>query len=752
MAINFYSGITSLSIFLFLFLFTPSNNEPGTLTGFTKESSTRQLEIEEEFDRHLSAERIAHRIKLMSSQPNHLGSPKAYENAVYLDSLFNSWGFDSRIEEFHVLLPTPIERRLEMVEPHSFTASLTEPALEEDATSSIREGSLPPYNAFSADGDVTGELVYVNRGLPDDYEELRKRGISVEGKIVIARYGGSWRGIKPKVAYEQGAIGCIMYSDPIDDGYGIGDTYPEGPWRPSTGVQRGSVMDLPVRPGDPLTPGEGSTENANRLSVEESEVILDIPVLPISHADALPLLESMTGSVAPRAWRGSLPITYHMGPGKTKVRLKLQFNWDIVPLYNVIAVLKGTEYPDQWVIRGNHMDGWVFGAADPLSGNSAMVEEAYAIGQLVKAGWRPSRTIVFASWDGEEQGLIGSTEWVEHHADELREKAVIYINSDSNRRGFLSAGGSHSLQRFVNEIGHSVIDPQTSVPVIDRLRARLMVNGNKDAASGADLPIYPLGSGSDYSPFLQHLGISSLNIGYGGEGGGGVYHSRYDSYDHLRRFGDPGFAYGVTLSQTTGRMVLRFANADILPHRFGDMAQNIHTYLDEIKTELGVMRESKEYDQKLQLSNAFVLAADPTERYHPPEPLKDVPFLNFAPVENAISAVQEVTRQYDQILEKVMQHPDKMTDDQKRMINTALQSIEQKLTDPNGLPRRPWYVHRIYAPGYYTGYGVKTLPGIREAVEEQNWAEAEQEIELTAEAINRYAEAIQDIINLIKQE
>ena len=747
---NLYSGISFLT--LFLFLFTPANDGTNALTGFTSENGARQLEIEEKFDSHLSAERIAHRIKLMSSQPNHLGSPKAYENAVYLDSLFNSWGFDSRIEEFHVLLPTPIERRLEMLEPHSFTASLREPALEEDATSSIREGSLPPYNAFSADGDVTGELVYVNRGLPDDYEELRKRGISVEGKIVIARYGGSWRGIKPKVAYEQGAIGCIMYSDPIDDGYGIGDTYPTGPWRPSTGVQRGSVMDLPVRPGDPLTPGEGSTENANRLSVEESEVILDIPVLPISHADALPLLESMTGPVAPRAWRGSLPITYHMGPGKAKVRLKLQFNWDIVPLYNVIAVLKGTDYPDQWVIRGNHMDGWVFGAADPLSGNSAMVEEAYAIGQLAQAGWKPRRTIVFASWDGEEQGLIGSTEWVEHHAEELREKAVVSINSDSNRRGFLSAGGSHSLQRFVNEIGHSVIDPQTSVPVIDRLRARLMVNGNKDAASGPDLPIYPLGSGSDYSPFLQHLGISSLNIGYGGEGGGGVYHSRYDSYDHLRRFGDPGFAYGVTLSQTTGRMVLRFANADILPHRFGDMAQNIHTYLDEIKSELGVMRDRKEYDQKLQLSNAFILAADPTETYHPPEPLKDVPFLNFAPVENAISALQTATRQYDQIMEKFMQQPDKMGDDKMRKINITLQSIEQNLTDPNGLPRRPWYAHRIYAPGYYTGYGVKTLPGIREAVEEQNWAEAEQEIVHTAEAINRYTEAIQDIINLTKQE
>ena len=746
---QFYSffSLPIVSIFLLIAVPSPPN---GILTGFTQEGSRVQLELEKKFDTYLSADRIGKRIELMSSQPNHLGSPMAYKNAVYLDSLLDLWGFESTIEEFKVLLPTPVERLLEMVEPTTFNARLSEPKLEEDATSGIREGSLPPYNAYSADGDVTAELVYVNRGVPDDYEELEKRGISVEGKIVIARYGGSWRGIKPKVAYEHGAIGCLIYTDPIDDGYSVGDTYPEGSWRPEDGVQRGSVMDMPVRPGDPLTPGEGATENADRIPIGESEVILKIPVLPISHADALPLLESMTGPVAPASWRGSLPITYHMGPGPSKVHLKVKFNWDLVPLYNVIATLKGSVYPDQWVIRGNHMDGWVFGASDPLSGNSPMIEEAYAIGQLAKSGWKPKRTIVYASWDGEEQGLIGSTEWVEEHAEELRKKAVVYINSDSNNRGFLNAGGSHSLQHFVNDVAKYVTDPQTNVSVIERSRARLMVRGNKEVAEGQDLSIYPLGSGSDYTPFLQHIGISSLNIGYGGEGGGGVYHSRYDSYDHLKRFGDPNFTYGVTLSQTTGRVALRFANADILPHQYSDMAQNINNYLNELKEKLKSMREETKFEQKLHETNSYVLAADPEKPYHAPKQASDVPFINFTPMENAVEQLTEITAQYDKLMQSVLKNPEQLSKSQLKSLNDKVQSMEQNLTDPDGLPRRPWYRHRIYAPGYYTGYGVKTLPGVREAIEERSWDEATEEILLTADAINRYTDGIRELVGMME--
>src|SRR5690554_6017723 len=626
----------------------------------------------------------------------------------------------------------------------------SEPTLAEDATSSIREGSLPPYVAYSGEGDVTAELVYVNQGVPADYEELEKRGISVIGKIVIARYGGSWRGIKPKLAYEHGAVGCIIYSDPIDDGYGQGDTYPEGSWRPEDGVQRGSVMDMPVRPGDPLTPMRGATKDAKRLSIEDSETIRKIPVLPISYADALPLLEAMDGPVAPPSWRGALPITYHMGPGTAKVRLKVTFNWDLVPLYNVVATMKGTEYPDQWVLRGNHMDGWVFGAADPLSGNSAMMEEAYALGQLAKSGWRPKRTIKYASWDGEEQGLLGSTEWVEDNAKELREKAVIYINTDGNSRGFLGVGGSHSLQRMVNEVGDQVIDPQTGVTVNERSRARQLVAGNKSLADGRDLAIYPLGSGSDYSPFLQHLGISSLNISYGGEGRGGAYHSRYDSYDHYRRFGDPGFEYGVALSKTVGRTVLRFANASIMPHRYSDMAKNIKMYLDEVKKMTEDMRSQTQFEQTLHNMNAYDLAADPKQTYHAPKPQTSVPHINFAPLENAVAQLAEITNKYDKALKAGLGDNSKVTSAKMKKINTLLVSMEQNLTNPDGLPRRPWFRHQIYAPGYYTGYGVKTIPGVREAVEQRNWEEVTQQVTQTAAAITRYTNGIAEVVKLME--
>ncbi|MFA5669299.1 MAG: M28 family metallopeptidase [Balneolaceae bacterium] len=744
-------NIPFLSLFLlFSFITNPTTPPATTITGFTPAESRQQLELEKRFDTFLSADRIGNRIKRMSAEPNNLGSPYQHKNALYIDSLFTAWGFDSQIVEYKVLLPTPKERVLEMVSPTRFKAKLSEPTLAEDATSSIREGSLPPYVAYSGEGDVTAELVYVNQGVPADYEELEKRGISVKGKIVIARYGGSWRGIKPKLAYEHGAVGCIIYSDPIDDGYGQGDTYPEGSWRPEDGVQRGSVMDMPVRPGDPLTPMRGATKDAKRLSIEDSETILKIPVLPISYADALPLLEAMDGPVAPPSWRGALPITYHMGPGTAKVRLKVTFNWDLVPLYNVVATMKGTEYPDQWVLRGNHMDGWVFGAADPLSGNSAMMEEAYALGQLAKSGWRPKRTIKYASWDGEEQGLLGSTEWVEDNAKELREKAVIYINTDGNSRGFLGVGGSHSLQRMVNEVGDQVIDPQTGVTVNERSRARQLVAGNKSLAEGGDLSIYPLGSGSDYSPFLQHLGISSLNISYGGEGRGGAYHSRYDSYDHYRRFGDPGFEYGVALSKTAGRTVLRFANASIMPHHYSDMAENIKTYLDEVKKMTEEMRGQTQFEQSLHRMNAFNLAADPTQTYHAPTPQTTVPFINFTPLENAVAQLAEITSKYDKALKAGLGDNSKVTSAQMKKINTLLISMEQNLTNPEGLPRRPWFRHQIYAPGYYTGYGVKTIPGVREAVEQRNWEEVSQQVTQTAAAITRYSNGIAEVVKLME--
>lgn len=728
----------------------PGSVPDNKLSGFTKESSRRQLEIEKKFDSYLSANHLRDRMKRMSSQPNQLGSPHDKKNAEYLKSLFTSWGFDAQIEEFKVLFPTPKERLLEMTAPNHFKASLKEPTLKEDGTSSIRKNSLPPYNAYAGDGDVTAELVYVNQGVPDDYKELEKRGISVKGKIVIARYGGSWRGIKPKVAAEHGAVGCILYSDPKDDGYGVGDTYPEGSWRPKFGVQRGSVMDMPVHPGDPLTPGIGATENAHRISRDSSKVILDIPVLPISYGDAQPLLAAIKGSVAPPSWRGGLPITYHIGAGPAKVHLKVSFDWKMVPLYDVIAKMKGSVYPDQWVIRGNHMDGWVFGAADPLSGNVAMTEEAYAIGKLAQTGWRPKRTIVYCSWDGEEPGLLGSTEWAEKHAKELQRKAVLYVNTDGNSRGFLRAGGSHSLQNLVNEVGHSVNDPETNVDVIKRARARRMAHGDKALAKKKELPIYPLGSGSDYTPFLQHLGIPSLNLGFGGEGEGGVYHSRYDSFDHYIRFGDPDFKYGIALSKTAGRAVLRFADADVLPYRFTDMSNHINTYLDEVKKLTGTIRENTRYQNELLAQKAYKLASDPTKNYYPPKARPAVPYLNFAPLENAAANLKKTAVKYDAAFSAVADSSGSLSETRAKQLNSLLQSAEQELTDRQGLPRRPWFRHQIYAPGFYTGYGVKTLPGVREAIEQRNWTEAEKEIGRTAKAINRYAEHIKEASSVLR--
>jgi len=583
----------------------------------------------------------------------------------------------------------------------------------------------------------------------------------VRGKIVIARYGGSWRGIKPKVAAEHGAIATILYSDPRDDGYFQGDVYPEGPYRMAQGVQRGSVSDMPLYPGDPLTPGVGATADAERMTPEESPTVMKIPVLPISYADAQPLLEALDGPVAPASWRGALPITYHIGPGPARVRVHLEFDWNLETAYDVIARLVGSEVPDEWVVRGNHRDGWAMGAADPISGHVAMMEEARAIGELARAGHPPRRTIVFASWDAEEPGLLGSTEWAEHHADVLRARAVAYINTDGSGRGFLGIGGSHTLQTFVNQIARSVDDPQTGVSVWDRLQAAQSVGGTREPGATSDMDISPLGSGSDYTPFLQHLGIASLNLGFGGESGGGSYHSQFDSFDHYKRFGDPGFAYGAALAKTTARATLRLANADVLPFRFGPFVSNVETYLDEVMALLESKRKETERRNALVAADAYTLSADPTETYVAPEAEDEVPFIGFAPVQNAIARLETSARAYDTAFDAALSghgaggtpmpagadggvHADLLG-----RLNAALIGTERAMTREDGLPRRPWFRHQIYAPGFYTGYGVKTLPGIREAVEERKWDEAVEQVERLAGTLERVADRIDEAAALL---
>ena len=720
-----------------------------SITGFTKEGADAQFKMEQQFDSQVNAQNLDQWLKFLTSHPHHVSSPQGKANAEFMRDKFRSWGYEAEIVSYKILFPFPKTRLLEMTGPVKFTAKLAEPALKEDGTSSQISEQLPVYNAWSPDGDVTGELVYVNYGIPDDYEQLERIGIDVKGKIVIAKYGGSWRGIKPKVAQEHGAIGCLIYSDPQEDGYSQGDVYPKGPYRPKDGAQRGSVMDMPVYPGDPLTPGVGATEDAKRLDRKDVTNLIKIPVLPISYGDAQPLLAAMTGPVAPDRWRGTLPITYHIGPGPAKVHLKLQFDWKMVDCLDVVAKLKGSVYPDEWVIRGNHHDGWVNGASDPLSGMVAEMEEARIIGEMAKNGNPPKRTIIYCAWDGEEPGLIGSTEWAEHHAMELQQKAVAYINSDGNGRGFLFVQGSHTLETLVSEVGRDVTDPETGVSALERVKSFMAAQpgstkNRKDALSRKGMILGALGSGSDYTPFIQHLGVPSLNVGYGGEGGAGVYHSVYDSYDHFKRFVDPTFAYGAALAKTTGRITLRLANADVLPFDFKGFHRTVAGYMSEVLALTDNLRESTELENQLVKENRYVQAADPTEKYIPPVSKDPVPYLNFSSLQNAIATLDKSATQFAELYNL---NPKPNTNLEK--LNQLLRQAEQKLLSANGLPRRGWFRHTIYAPGFYTGYGVKTLPGVREAIEQRNWKEAQEQIEIAAKAINEYSTQINAASNIL---
>jgi len=691
------------------------------------------------------AAKIGEYMRRLSARPHHTGSPYGKDNAEWIAGLLKQWGWQVEIEQFHVLMPTPKARRLEMTAPTRFVASLVEPPIASDPTSGQQAEQLPSYNAYSADGDVTGRLVYVNYGRPQDYEVLDRLGVSVKGAIVIARYGGSWRGIKPKVAAEHGAIGCLIYSDPKDDGYFGGEVYPAGPMRNKDGVQRGSVMDMPVHPGDPLTPGIGATRDAKRLAIKDAATIMKIPVLPISYSDAQPLLSAITGRLAPEDWRGALPIPYRIGPGETTVHLSLTFNWTITPLYNVIARLPGDAFADEWILRGNHHDAWVNGAEDPVSGMAAELEEARALGELRRRGWAPKRTIVYIAWDGEEQALLGSTEHVEARADELQRHAVVYINTDSNGRGFLAMGGSHALEGFINDVARDVQDPETGVSVWKRAQARRIVSGSpverQEARSRAQLRIGALGSGSDYTPFLQHAGIASLNLGFGGEDEAGIYHSVYDSFQHYSQFQDRDFVYGRALAQTVGTAVIRLADADRLPFDFTSLADTVTGYVKELQDLVKTLQEeSRERARQLD-EGLFQAADDPRRPLKAPPRLSLPPALNFAPLENAVTALSasaERLKKADQAGQAAV------SVDVLRRVNAKLRDAERQLTDPAGLPGRPWYRHLLYAPGLYTGYGVKTLPGVREALEQKQFSAVEAEVVRAARAVERLVKLIDE--------
>jgi len=728
------------------------------MTGFAPASAEKQRALEQRFDAEISPRAISERLKLMSAEPNHVGAPHNIKNAEYTREQFKAWGWDARIETFDVLYPTPIEVSVELTGPTRHKATLTEAPIPGDESSKQGPNGLPAYLGYQGDGDVTAELVYVNYGMPADYETLARMGVDVKGKIVIARYGGGWRGLKPKLAQEHGAVGCLIYSDPADDGYGEGDVYPKGSWRPDNAFQRGSVMDMPIYPGDPLTPGVGATKDAKRLTREEARTILKIPALPISYADAKPMLAALDGETVPSSWRGALPITYQTGPGPAVVHLVVKSDWKLETLYDVIATLKGKDRPDEWVVRGNHRDGWVLGAEDPLSGHSVMMEEAKAMGALLKTGWRPSRTIVYASWDGEEVGLLGSTEWAEAHAAELQKKAVLYVNTDSSGRGALDADASYSTRRLLNEVAAEVKDAETGADVRTRKLANVQVRAlgpdasdrlkdqAKAAAKGEDFAVDPMGSGSDYTPFVQHLGIASMDIGYSGEDEGGVYHSLYDTFEHYDRFADPGAKYQAMLAKTVGRVVMRTADAEVVPLAFAGPAETIASDVEELKKLEEKTRTRAETVNRLVAQKAFALADEPRKGWKAPPRQDAGKPLDFKALDAAVARLKASAAAYDARSRAASGLPAGKRD----QLNAILQGAEQALTDARGLPGRPWFRHLAYAPGLLTGYGAKTVPGVREAIESRRWAEAQDYIGRTAKALDRYADAMDRASALIR--
>lgn len=721
------------------------------LAGYSVESSRTEKQWEEKMRAIPEPDNIREYMKRLAARPHHVGSPYDKDNAEWILAKYKEFGLDAHIETFEVLFPTPEERVVELVKGGpEFKAKLQEPPVKVDPTSDQTAEQLPTYNAYSIDGDVTAPLVYVNFGVPADYDELERMGVSVKGAIVIARYYGSWRGIKPKVAAEHGAIGCLIFSDPHEDGYFQGDVFPEGPYRPKDGVQRGSVADMPLYSGDPLTPGVGATKDAKRLDLKDAQTITKIPVLPISYADAEPLLASLKGPMSPAAWRGALGISYHVGPGPGVVHLKVKSKWfPLKTIYDIIAKIPGSVYPDEWVIRGNHHDGWVNGAEDPLSGQSAMLEEARSLGALVKEGWKPKRTIIYCSWDGEEPGLLGSTEWVETHAEELSKHAVAYINSDGNGRGYLELAGSHTLEKFTNDIARDIQDPETQLTAWKRDQLREIEHAPEDKKQEIrqrpDLHLGALGSGSDFTPFLQHVGVASLNIGFGGEDGGGIYHSIYDDFYWYTHFADTTFVYGRALSQTGGTAMMRLADADLLPFDFSDFAETMQTYVQELKDLSKKMQDEIRERNKEIDEGVFTATADPKKTYVPPNKEEVPPYQDFAPLENAVDAIVRSAAAYHKALEHAEANGGAaLASASLDEVNRLLIESERKFITPDGLPHRPWYKHQLYAPGFYTGYAAKTMPYVREAIEQKQWQQADEGVVVVAHCLQDEAKLIDD--------
>jgi N-acetylated-alpha-linked acidic dipeptidase len=712
----FFAGILAVALFSSALRGQPTER----LLGFSEGASRAQLMLEQHFVDRANPEEMKIWHRYMTAEPHHAGTPANEKYARYYADLLKKFGFDRVFfKRYEVLLPRPVERRIELLAPEKMVFKLKEPPIPEDPDSE-KGGVLPPFNAYSADGDVTAEVVYVNYGTPEDFNRLDSLGVSVKGKIVIVRYGHSWRGIKPRTAAERGAIGCIIYSDPADDGYVRGDVIPKGKWRPEYGVQRGSVMDMPLYPGDPQTPGYASLPGGKRVPLTEVRTFQKIPVLPVSYGEAVHILKHLRGPVAPKKWRGGLPLTYHIGPGPAKVRLLVKQEWKVRPIVNVIGVLKGSDEADLWVMAGGHRDAWTFGGRDPISGAVSLLASAKMLGELAKTGHRPRRSIVIVSWDAEEYGLLGSTEFGEELARDLQEKVVVYLNRESYTAGRFGAGGVHSLQPFVNEVARFVKMPDTSATLFEAWLSRtdsarrLIWNGR------TDVRIRALGSGSDYTVFLDHLGVPALDVGF--SSGNGIYHSRYDSHWFFTTFGDPGFKYGVKLAEFVARFLLRMANAEILPFDYAAYGETIGRFLGQVEKEA----EKRDLRDRLYLGEVkkelrlFCSAAE----------------LLQAEIGRILSLPERIRVRHRKDL---------------RRLNRMLMGVEKAFLFEEGLPNRPWFRHQIYAPGYYTGYGVKTLPGIREAVERNRPKEAQKMAGVLAACLKNARNRLLDALEVARK-
>lgn len=678
--------------------------QPSPIMGFSAESAERELAAERIMASIPDTAMMREYHYALTRRPHHAGTVANYELGLYIRDRLQEFGYETEMVKYDILVPWPgpNPQRITLVEPERVEISVIEPPMPEDPDT-YAEGALPPMAAYVTPGDVSGELVYANYGRILDYRLLDEMGVSLEGKIVIVRYGGSpgqMRGMKVREAANRGAVGVIIYSDPEDDGYVLGDVYPKGRWRPPTGVQRGSYLDVPLYPGDPLTPFEPSIEGVERLSMEEAANIQKIPAHPISYGEAEKLLRHIDGPVVPPEWQGGLPITYHIGPGPAKVEMHIEFDYRQRPVWDVFGLLRGAVEPDRFVLTAGHRDGWVLGARDPTSGAVSLLETARGIAEAVKQGFTPRRTIVIGSWGGEDFFLLGSTEWGEQMAEELQQNMVLYINRESYTAGTWGASGNHSIEQFVMETARDAPHPSGKSLYEAWVAQR-----------GGGVGLRPLGSGSDYTVFIDHLGVPSLNVGYGS--GNGVYHSLYDTFEFYQRFGDPGYVYGVALADMVGRMIMRLANAEVLPFDFTGSGDAIAQYVDElIDMDTGGRLQSEL--RRMAGANAEMRA--------------------IAATANAV---------YQQVLrggaEWVQQNQETLD-----QVNALIMKAERDLIDERGLPRRPWYRNLVYAPGYYEGYAAKTLPGVREMMEDGMWDEARVQAGRVVEAIQRATATLEE--------